>query len=337
MTPTVVTKKFIETRQGRIAYLESGTADLPVALLVHGIPTSGYLWRHVMRALEGRLRCLAPDLMGLGDTVVDPRTTDFSMPSQAAMLEDFLDAHGIARAHVVAHDQGGAAAQILVTNREKRVERLVLTDCVCFDNWPVPVIRSLMRFARLPFADTASRLGLMEFLETRTPVSRFRRGVVNRTALTRETIAEYLRPLRGTPDERARFLAFLLAGSPRYTMAVVPRLRELRVPTLVLWAAQDTYIPVSWAQKLYETIPGARRLDVIEGAGHFWPEELPGPFATRIGDFLLEAQVPPPSIDPPENDDGKTVVRAERLTKKNQCATAPARKAAPPAAKGEPR
>jgi pimeloyl-ACP methyl ester carboxylesterase len=329
MSSPVVTKKFIETRSGRIAYLDSGSSDLPVALLVHGIPTSSFLWRKVMRALEGRLRCLAPDLMGLGDTAVDPRTTDFSMPSQATMLEDFLDAHGVAQAHLVAHDQGGAAAQILVTNREKRVRRLVLTDCVCFDNWPVPVVRNLMRFARLPFADVASRIGLMEFVETRTPMSRFRRGVVNRAAFTDEAIAEYLRPLRGTP-ERARFLAFLLAGSPRYTMAVVPRLRELRIPTLVLWAAQDTYIPVAWGQRLYETIPGARRLDVIDGAGHFWPEEKPEPFADRIGDFLLEAPAASPSPQVPEPV--ADLVAVERLTR-NKCATAPAKKASKSTAK----
>lgn len=317
MRAPLVTKKLAATRKGQIAYLEAGAPDLPVALFVHGIPTSSYLWRHVMRALEGKLRCLAPDLMGLGDTVVDPAETDFSMPSQAEMLEDFLDALGVSKAHVVAHDQGGAAAQILVTLRPHRVDRLVLTNCVCFDNWPVPAVRNLMRFARLPGADLACRVGLMELLEARTPLSRFRRGVVDRAALTDEAIGEYLRPLRAGPDERARFLAFLLAGSPRHTMAIVPRLRELEVPTMVLWAGEDAYIPVSWGRRLYETIPGARRFEIVEGAGHFWPEEKPAPFAERIGEFLLEAPVARRRFD-------EDVIEPGRLSRK-KCATAPAR------------
>lgn len=317
MRAPLATKKLVDTRKGRIAYLEAGAPDLPVALFVHGIPTSSYLWRHVMRALEGKLRCLAPDLMGLGDTVVDPATTDFSMPSQAEMLEDFLDALGIGKAHVVAHDQGGAAAQILVTMREQRVDRLVLTNCVCFDNWPVPTVRNLMRFARLPGADLVSSTGLMELMETRSALSRFRRGVVDRAAFTDEAIGEYLRPLRAGPDERARFLAFLLAGSPRHTMAIVPRLRELERPTMILWAAEDRYIPLSWGQRLYETIPGAKRFEVVEGAGHFWPEEKPAPFAARIGEFLLEAPVARRSSD-------VDVIEPGRLTRK-KCATAPAR------------
>lgn len=288
MKRSLVSKSYVRTQKGEIAYLEAGGAGLPVALFVHGIPTSGYLWRHVLRALEGRFRCLAPDLMGLGDTVVDVPKTDFAMPSQAEMLEQFLDALGIERAHLIAHDQGGAAAQLLVTCREHRVDKLVLTNCVCFDNWPVPTVRHLMHFARIPGSRLLCRSGLVELLQTRSRLSQFRRGVSNRAALSDEAIGEYLRPLRGSNEERERFFAFLLAGSPRHTMAVLPRLRELRRPTMVLWAADDRYIPLAWGKRLYGTIPSAHRFDVIPGAGHFWPEELPAPFAERIGEFLDE-------------------------------------------------
>lgn len=291
MRRSLAPKKLVETRWGQIAYLEAGAAEAPAVLLVHGIPTSSYLFRHVMRALSGELRLIAPDLMGLGDTVVDPARTDFSMPAQAEMLEDLLDALSVPRAHVVAHDQGGAAAQILACDRPARVDRLVLTDCVCFDGWPVPVVRGLQRFARLPFADLVCRSGLVELLEARTPASAFRRGVVDRGALSAEAIGEYLRPLRGTPAERARFFAFVLAGSPRYTQAVAPRLAEYRKPALILWAREDRYIPVAWGRRLYETIPGARRFEIVEGAGHFWPEERPEPFAAHIRSFLLEPAV----------------------------------------------
>lgn len=336
MRSSSVSKKLVDTSRGRIAYLESGAPELPVVLLVHGIPTSGYLWRHVMRALEGRFRCLAPDLMGLGDTEVDPARTDFSMPSQAEMLEDFLDALGVERAHLVAHDQGGAAAQLLVTRREHRVRRLVLTNCVCFDNWPVPAVRALMRFARLPGADLLGRTGLMEWVETRTRFSRFRRGVVNRAALSDAAISEYLRPLRGTADERARFRAFLLAGSPRHTMAVLPRLRELRTPTLVLWAAEDTYIPVRWGRRLYETIPGAQRLEVVPGAGHFWPEERPEAFVEHLAGFLAEEEAAPEesvAAGSPAAAGEAPVVAAARLRRRRKCP--PGEAAAPPAVRTE--
>src|SRR5512141_1286267 len=105
-------KRYVDTPKGKIAFLEAGDPASPVVLLVHGIPTSSYLFRGVIPLLQDRFRCLAPDLMGLGDTVVDPARTDFTMPSQAEMLEQFLDALGVGKAHVVAHDHAGAAAQI---------------------------------------------------------------------------------------------------------------------------------------------------------------------------------------------------------------------------------
>lgn len=282
-------KKRVKTPLGTMAYLEEGPPDAPPILFVHGIPTSSFLWRHVIHALSDRFRCVAPDLPGLGDTEVDPDTTDFAMPAQARALEDFLDALEIDRAHVVAHDQGGAAAQILVTSRPSRVERLVLSDVVCFDNWPVPVIARLQRLARLPWvADTMARTGAMELIEKTTRLSAFRRGVSDPTLLPDEAIAEYLRPLRASAASRKRFLAFLLAGRARYTMAVVPALRALTIPTLILWAAEDRYIPPEWGRRLYETIGGAARFEIIGDCGHFWPEERPEAFADKIGAFLSE-------------------------------------------------
>lgn len=305
-------KKFVTTEKGKIAYLEVGAADQPAVLLVHGIPTSSYLWRHVMELLGKDFRCLAPDLMGLGDTVVDPARTDFTMPSQAEMLDQFLHALGVARAHVVAHDQGGAAGQIFAVRFGKRLERLVLTDCVCYDNWPVPVIARLQQLARLPLlADVMNRSGLTEYVEAHTRLSRFRRGVARPDRMTAEAIHEYLRPLRGTRDERERFKQFLLAGSPRYTMDVVPGLRQLRVPTLVIWAAQDAYIDPSWGRRLFEDIPGAVRFELVPGAGHFWPEEAAEPFAARIRAFLTEA-APVRAAAPSD----PAVVAAKRLSRR---------------------
>jgi pimeloyl-ACP methyl ester carboxylesterase len=288
MTPSRIDKHFVETPKGRIAYLEAGSRDRPALLLVHGIPTSCYLWRDVVAMLSGDFHCLAPDLMGLGDTLVDPDRTDFSMPSQAEMLEDFLDALGIERAHLVAHDQGGAAAQILAVRRTSRLDRLVLTDCVCYDNWPVPAIARLQALARLPLvADLANRSGLMQWLETSTPWSRFRKGLWRPDALSRDSIEEYLRPVRGSADERRRFMRFLLAGHARYTMAVAGELRALRTPTMILWAADDRYISPSWGRKLYDDIPGAECFELVPFTGHFWQEERPAEFASRIQAFLL--------------------------------------------------
>jgi pimeloyl-ACP methyl ester carboxylesterase len=283
-------KKRVSTRLGEVAYLDAGERGKPPLLLVHGIPTSSYLWRHVMRFLQYDFHCLAPDLLGLGDTLVRPGVTTFEMDDQAEMLLEFMDALGYSRFHVVCHDQGGAPVQLLVARQPQRIERLVMTNCVCYDNWPVPAIARLQRLATLPGAMEflTGRTGLFEWLETRTPFSAFRRGLYKPERITEETIREYLRPLKASSHARADFLSFLRAGSCRHTLQAVEGLRRFDKPTAIIWAAEDRYISPSWGRQLYEDIPGASLFELVPFCGHFWQEEKAAPFASFIGRFLSQ-------------------------------------------------
>ncbi|MFH2008577.1 MAG: alpha/beta hydrolase [bacterium] len=286
MTTPSLPKKYAELSCGRIAYLEVGGADKPPVLFVHGIPTSGYLWRHVLRFLQNDFHCYAPDLMGLGDTEVDVDRVPLHMDAQAEMLLELMDNLGHKEFFLVCHDQGGAAAQILVARQPQRVAAFVLTDCVCYDNWPVPVIAAYQRLLQIPgLIEWAGRAGLIQWLERSTPLSAFKNGVYQRDRMTAEAIREYLRPLEDRRS-RERFKRFFLAGHPRYSLQAVEGLKRYDKPTLILWAAEDRYISPSWGKKLYEDIPGAEGFELIPFCGHFWQEERPAEFASRIGAFL---------------------------------------------------
>jgi pimeloyl-ACP methyl ester carboxylesterase len=143
-----IEKRYLRTRFGNIAYLEAGTNTNPPVLFVHGIPTSSFLWRHVLEFLQNDFHCYAPDLMGLGDTEVDPESDHFHMEAQAEMLLEFMTAQGHECFSIVCHDQGGAAAQIIAGRHPERLTCLVLTDCVCYNNWPTPTIASLQTLTR---------------------------------------------------------------------------------------------------------------------------------------------------------------------------------------------
>jgi pimeloyl-ACP methyl ester carboxylesterase len=289
-----LTKTYQQTSFGNIAYLEVGASSRPPVLFIHGIPTSGYLWREVLRFLQNDFHCYAPDLMGLGDTDVDPEATEFHMEAQAEMLEELMTTLGHERFAVVCHDQGGAAAQLLAARRPGRLSCLVITNAVCYDNWPVPAVARLQTLNRIPLLTSlASRARLFHLVETRTPLSAFRRGVFEPSRLTDEVINEYLRPLVEGPRRRESFRRFLLAGSPIYTMRAVEGLRRFDKPTLIAWAADDRYISPSWGRKLYEEIPGARRFELVPFCGHFWQEERPSEFASLIGEFLAQHAAAP--------------------------------------------
>ncbi len=286
---TRLDKKYQSNSFGEIAYLETGDDSKPPVLFVHGIPTSSYLWRHVLRFLQDDFHCIAPDLMGLGDTRVDPKGVSFEMDAQAEMLSELMTKLGHEKFGLVCHDQGGAAAQLLATREPHRIDAFVLTDCVCYDNWPVPRIEAMQRLARVPvITGLLGRLGAVEWLERNSPLSGFRRGVFDPDALDDASITEFLRPLRGDAQARESFQRFLLAGHPRHTELAAAKLREFDRPTLVLWAADDRYLSPSWGRKLAEEIPGVRGFELISFCGHFWQEERPSEFASHISTFLAE-------------------------------------------------
>lgn len=288
MSESPLQKSTIDTSYGKIAYLETGTSAKPPVLFVHGIPTSSYLWREVIKFLQNDFHCFAPDLMGLGDTIVDPASTRFHMDSQAEMLIEFMEKLGHTEFSIVCHDQGGAAAQIIAANTPQKVTRLVLTDCVCYDNWPVPAIKRLQDASQFkPLMNAFTRLGISEWIETKSRFSSFKKGVFNPERLTTETIQEYLRPMK-TAEGRERFRAFLMAGHPSYTQQAVHGLKQFKKPTAVIWGGDDFYLSPSWGRKLYEDIPGAQLFRIVPFCGHFWQEERPSEFASVMGEFLAK-------------------------------------------------
>ena len=128
-------KRFVKVGDTRVAYYEGEGGNGEPLLLLHGCPFSSFIWRKAVPRLSARYRCLAPDLLGLGDTET-PEGADWSLSAQAAMVVGFLDALGIERTHLVGHDHGGAVAQLLAAEYPERIDRLVLSNAEAYDNWP---------------------------------------------------------------------------------------------------------------------------------------------------------------------------------------------------------
>jgi len=276
-------KRRAELGRVSVAYTDLGEGE-PI-LMVHGIPTSSYLWRNVIRVLQHDYRCVAPDLMGLGDTDA-PLDHRFDMEAQADKLLELADHLGLDQFTLVCHDQGGAAAQWLATHHPERIRRFILTNCVCYDNWPVPMVTFFMRLMKpRPLAGLGKRMknpGLWG--RSRWGM---RLGVHDPSNLSDAAIEEYLKVARD-PDRFDRFRAFTLAGDCRYSVEAAQRFGEFDRPTLVVWAADDHWLSVSWAEKLREDIAGARRLEIIPFAGHFLQEEKPEELASAIDRFMRE-------------------------------------------------
>jgi 2-hydroxymuconate-semialdehyde hydrolase len=119
----------------RIAFSQTGKG-YPVALL-HGIPTSRLLWRHVVPLLAAR-RCevTAIDLLGYGQSDL-PDDTDLGIAAQATLIGTLLETIGWRDGALVGHDIGGGVAQLIAVDRPALLDRLVLVDTIAYDSFPV--------------------------------------------------------------------------------------------------------------------------------------------------------------------------------------------------------
>ena len=277
-------KRAMRVGPAELAYLESGHPDAPPVVFLHGFPTHGYLWRHVLYELGDEVHAWAPDLPGLGDTVVSPYE-DFTAPMQAELLLDWLDRLGLAQVALVAHDQGGAVAQQLVANHPDRVSHLAFVDVVAYDNWPVPFMAQVMRLARAPGVDTVAYALDLPRRVAHSQRLGFARAMWDRRGLPAEVVDEYLRPV-STVEGRERARRFLLAADSRYTLECIPGLRAYPGPALVAWGADDVFLSPSWGVRLARDLPGADRLELLAFCGHLVPEERPRELADLLRALL---------------------------------------------------
>jgi pimeloyl-ACP methyl ester carboxylesterase len=279
-------KRFLDVGEACVAYYEEGNGE-PL-LLLHGCPFSSYIWRKVVARLSSRYRCLAPDLLGLGDTETQ-EGTDWSLRAQAAMVIGFLDALGIERAHVVGHDHGGAIAQLLASEHPERLDRLVITNAEAYDNWPSEEERPFVRATQVPVLGD-----VVLWAWSRRPLFRLAlkeaKAVYDSEVLSAELLDGYIRANLSDRHRRAKTRRFLAGQfdpeNNRVTMDLLDGLRRFDHPTLLVWAKDDPHFGPEWGKRLLGDIPGAVRLELLPETGHLLMEERPERFAALVGEFL---------------------------------------------------
>lgn len=276
MAKSELDTQYLNVDGHRIAYLERGEG--PPVILLHGIPTSSLLWRNIIPELASGRRVIAPDMLNYGKSD-KPRDADVSIQAQTRVLLGFMDALGIRRADIVAHDIAGGVAQILAVNHPERVNHLVLADAVCFDSWPIPEFKPLQE----PGAEEKiSPQELEQMLRDFLP-----KGMHDESAATPELADMIVAPWQGEEGKRA-FFRNLRRLNPEYTLAIADELQHLPHPTLILWGQHDAFQKPEYAEKLKRTIPHAE-IEWVDSA-HWITEECPNEVAAILGRFLSSKQ-----------------------------------------------
>lgn len=267
------TRKFAETRFGRIAYVERGAGD--AALFLHGFPLNGYQWRDALIQLAPLRRCIAPDFMGLGYTET-PYGQSVTAAAQVEMLMALLDTLRIGTVDVVANDSGGAVAQLLVAKHRARVRTLLLTNCDSEIDCPPPALLPVIELSRNgKFADE----WLAPWQADKT-LARSSQGIggmcyANPDHPTDEAIDTYFAPLLASATRKAQLHAYAMALEPNVLAGIESALKRCTVPTRILWGEADTIFSPESPAYLSRTFGHSRGVRSIPGSKLFWPEERP--------------------------------------------------------------
>jgi len=255
-------------------YRESGPADGPVALLVHGYPESSHMWEGVMPAIaDAGWRAVAPDLAGFGDSPPDPPGT---WERRVESLERFRRELGIERCVPVVHDWGGLIGMRWACEHREAVEALVISSTGFF---PDGKWHGMAKALREPgtgeqVMDSIDRDGFAAVLRQQSPT------------ITDEAIDEYW---KAYADDERRHGQLELYRSGDFSKLEGYDLAGLGVPALLVWGEEDEFAPLAGAHRFERELPDTE-LVVVPGARHFVWDDAPADCAAALTGFLARVR-----------------------------------------------
>lgn len=267
-----------------MAYVDTGSGD-PVVFL-HGNPTSSYLWRNVIPRVAQAHRCLAPDLIGMGDSGKNPAGS-YRFVDHARYLDAWFEALGLTRnVTLVVHDWGSALGFYWAHRHPERVKALAYMEAVVqplrWATWP-EAARQILQALRSP-AGEEMVLQKNTFVERILPASVLRK-------LSDEEMAVYRRPYLEAGESRRPTLTWPrqipIDGEPADVTRIVdayaawlarsdiPKLFVNADPGAILTGQQREFCR-SWPNQTEVTVRG----------NHFVQEDSPAEIAQAIVEFL---------------------------------------------------
>jgi haloalkane dehalogenase len=258
-----------------MAYREIGRPGAPVALFLHGNPTSSYIWRNILPHVAPVARCIAPDLIGFGQS--GKPEIDYRFEDQVRYLDAFIAASGISSAYLVAQDWGTALAFHLAARRPDFIRGLAFMEFIrpmpTWDDFhQVPAARETFRKFRTPGEGERMILDGNAFVERVLPGSIMRK-------LSDEEMAVYRAPFPTPQSRRPTWrLPNEIAGEPADVYATLERahaaLASSRYPKLLFAGNPGALVSPAFAESFAAVLHDCEVVQFGAGA-HYLQEDHP--------------------------------------------------------------
>lgn len=255
-----------------VAYYEAGEG--PLVVLLHGIPTSSFIWRHVVDPLADSYRVVVPDMVGYGNSAMYDGF-DRSIRAQERMVESLVDELGAETLSFVGHDLGGGVGLRYAVHNAASVDQLVLSNAVSYDSWPVEVITDLGVPSTIADMSVEEVQTMLEGLFQRPGDAEYSQTFVDAMTAPWNSEAGVVSLSRNA-----------VATNTNHTTEIDPT--GITAETLLLWGADDSAQPISWGERLADDIETST-LRPVENAGHWVTEDQPETYREELVAFLTYA------------------------------------------------
>lgn len=267
----------------RLHCLTAGESGSPVVLL-HGagLDSAALSWGEVIGPLSTHHRIFAPDLPGYG--LSDKPDIHYTIDFYAKVVKHLLDVLHLGKVSLVGLSMGGAIALALTLHVPTRVEKLVLVDTYGVQD-KLAAQRLSYLYVHLPFLDELS-YWLMGRSRSMVRWSLLAGLIYDPTRLSDELVDQVYRAAREPRAGRA-FIS-MQRSDVRWSglrSNFTNRLHEITAPTLIVHGAEDTAVPLAYAQRAHALMPNSE-LSIMQECRH-WPQgEKPEEFNRVVGNFL---------------------------------------------------
>lgn len=258
-----------------VAYYEDGVDnDGPPILLLHGIPTWSFLWRNVVASLAEDHHVIAPDLLGYGNSAMFDGF-DRSIRAQELVVGELLETVGAGTVSLVGHDIRGGVALRYAAHEPDRVERLVLSNAVCYDSWPVDVVVTL----GLPTVPEEAPEKIDELLGMAF-------GEEFMAEPPEESFVEGMHAPWDSAEGRLSLVRNAVSLNTNHTTEL--DYGAIGAETLLLWGADDFAQPVANAERLADDLTDAEIVE-LDDASHWVMEDRTDAYVENLRSFFGSA------------------------------------------------
>ncbi|MBL1409929.1 alpha/beta fold hydrolase [Sphingobacterium faecale] len=267
-----------------IFYIEAGDPDYPSIVLLHGFPSSSFMFRNLIDNLKEKYHLIAPTYPGFGlSGMPSAKEFNYSFDHLAEVMERFIDTLAIEKASFLMHDYGGPVGFRIIEKRPELLEKMIVMNANAYIEGLTESSRPLFDYWKNP--TVKNKANLEQLLTLEGTKFQYYNGVTDSLLIDPAIVYtdQYFLDRKGNKEIQLTLLYDYQNNVPKYPKWQM-LFRKIQPETLIIWGENDTFFSKKGALKYKDDLKNVEY--VFYPTGHFPLEEFHHEIGKRIDDFL---------------------------------------------------